>query len=147
MRLNFNPLIKSCGTRTVPSPGTDSILLRADAQGVMVFANPSWQLHHDQRTFVHLSGLGTVKTNYRDPWLFYHLPRLAKTTPPRRGLQLIKPPGCNNSDHHGRLPACPTIGLRLYPDSLINSWLIRNVWQICLIWTGRKQAFTSGKLV
>ena len=31
MRLNFNPLIKFCGTLTVSSPGTKSIGLPADA--------------------------------------------------------------------------------------------------------------------
>ena len=35
MRFNFNPLIKSCGTLTVSSPGTESIGLAADARGVM----------------------------------------------------------------------------------------------------------------
>jgi hypothetical protein len=31
-----------------------------------------------------LPGLGTVKTNYRDPKLFVHLPGLAKNAAPRR---------------------------------------------------------------
>jgi hypothetical protein len=39
MREKFNPFIKSCATRTVPSTGTESLGLLADAQGVMVFAN------------------------------------------------------------------------------------------------------------
>jgi len=30
---------------------------------------------------------------YRDPGLFYRLPGLAKTTPPRRRRHLTKPPG------------------------------------------------------
>jgi len=34
----YDPLIKSCGTRTVPSPGTESIGLPTNAHGVMVFA-------------------------------------------------------------------------------------------------------------
>jgi hypothetical protein len=38
-------------------------------------------------------GLGTVKTNYRDPKLIVHLPGLAKNAAPRHGRQLIKPPG------------------------------------------------------
>jgi len=38
MREEFIPLIKSCGTRTVPAAATKSIGLQADAQVVMVFA-------------------------------------------------------------------------------------------------------------
>jgi hypothetical protein len=38
MREEFIPLIKSCGTRTVPAAETKSIGLQADAQVVMVFA-------------------------------------------------------------------------------------------------------------
>jgi hypothetical protein len=43
-------------------------------------------------------GLGTAKTNYRDPKLIVHLPgpdsyREAKNAAPRRRRQLIKPPG------------------------------------------------------
>ena len=38
MRVNINPLIISCGTRTVPAAETESIVLPADACGVMVFA-------------------------------------------------------------------------------------------------------------
>ena len=38
MRENFNPLIKSCATRTVPAAETESIGLQADARVVMVFA-------------------------------------------------------------------------------------------------------------
>jgi hypothetical protein len=38
-------------------------------------------------------GLGTVKTIYRDPKLIVRLPGLAKNAAPRRGRQLIKPPG------------------------------------------------------
>jgi hypothetical protein len=62
MREEFNPLVKSCGTWTVPAAETKSIGLQADARGVMVFAIPSSQLYRDQTTFVHLSGLGIVKT-------------------------------------------------------------------------------------
>ena len=43
MREEFIPLIKSCGTRTVPAAATKSIGLQADAQVVMVFAR-----HHDR---------------------------------------------------------------------------------------------------
>jgi len=45
MRENLNPFIKFCATRTVPSTGTKSIGLRADAHGVMVFASPSRLFH------------------------------------------------------------------------------------------------------
>jgi hypothetical protein len=38
MREEFNPLIKSCGTRTDPDTETKSIGLQADARVVMVFA-------------------------------------------------------------------------------------------------------------
>jgi hypothetical protein len=38
---NFNPLIKSHTTWTVPSTWTKSMGLAADARGVMVFAIPS----------------------------------------------------------------------------------------------------------
>jgi len=39
MREEFNPLIKSCGTWTVPAAETKLIGLRADARVVMVFAS------------------------------------------------------------------------------------------------------------
>jgi hypothetical protein len=45
MRFSFNPFIKFCTTRTVPSTGTESVGLRADARGVMVFASPSRLFH------------------------------------------------------------------------------------------------------
>ena len=38
MRVNINPLIKSCRTLTVPIAETKSIGLAANARGVMVFA-------------------------------------------------------------------------------------------------------------
>ena len=38
MKEEFNPLIKSCATRTVPAAETESIGLQADARVVMVFA-------------------------------------------------------------------------------------------------------------
>jgi len=70
MRVNFQQLIKSCGTRTVPAAKTKSIGLPADAHGVMVFAISSWQLYRDQTTFVHLSGLGTILTVTSWPMTF-----------------------------------------------------------------------------
>jgi len=41
MREEFNLLIKSCATLTVPAAKTESIGLQANALGVMVFAIPS----------------------------------------------------------------------------------------------------------
>jgi len=38
MRVNINPLIKFCGTRTDPAAKTQSMGLRAYARVVMVFA-------------------------------------------------------------------------------------------------------------
>ena len=38
MRVKSYPLIKFCGTRTVPAAKTESIGLPADAHAVMVFA-------------------------------------------------------------------------------------------------------------
>ena len=56
MRENFNPLIKSCATRTVPAAETESIGLQADARVVMVFATPSRQLYRDVTNPARLSG-------------------------------------------------------------------------------------------
>jgi hypothetical protein len=61
MRDKFDLFIKFSVTRTVPSTRTESVGLRADARGVMVFA---------PRQF------------YRDP-KFTVDPGRAKTTPPR----------------------------------------------------------------
>ena len=52
----FNPLIKSGGTLTVPTAKTKSIGLQADARVVMVFASPSGQFYHDVTNPNHLSG-------------------------------------------------------------------------------------------
>jgi hypothetical protein len=56
MREEFNLLIKSCTTRTVPAAETKSIGLQADAQVVMVFAMPPRQLYRDMTNPAHLSG-------------------------------------------------------------------------------------------
>ena len=59
-RLNLYTFIKSSGTLTALSPGTESVGLRADAHGVMVFANPSRLFHRAPgltiltRTWYHL---------------------------------------------------------------------------------------------
>ena len=47
MREEFNSLIKSCATRTVPAAETKSIRLQADAQVVMVFALPPRLFYRD----------------------------------------------------------------------------------------------------
>ena len=47
MREEFNPLIKSCCTRTVPAAETKSIGLQADARVVMVFAVSPRLFHRD----------------------------------------------------------------------------------------------------
>jgi hypothetical protein len=89
MRLNSIRLIKFCGTLTVLSPRTVSVGLWADPafgegrrSGDLFFAR-----HLDcfivTRNSQPLPGLGTVKTNYRDPKLFSHLPGLAKNAVPR----------------------------------------------------------------
>jgi hypothetical protein len=56
MREGFNPLIKSCATRTDPATKTKSIGLQADARVVMVFASPSGQLYQNVTDPAHLSG-------------------------------------------------------------------------------------------
>ena len=56
MREEFNLLIKSSATRTVPAAETKSIGLQADARVVMVFATPSGQFYHDVTNPAHLSG-------------------------------------------------------------------------------------------
>jgi|GEM_PF-7057686 len=55
MREEFNPLIKSCCTRTVPAAETKSIGLQADARVVMVFAMPPRQLYRDMTNPARLS--------------------------------------------------------------------------------------------
>jgi len=56
MREEFNLLIKSCATRTVPAAKTKSIGLQADARVVMVFASPLRQFYRDMTKPAHLSG-------------------------------------------------------------------------------------------
>jgi len=56
MREEFNLLIKSCCTRTVPAAKTKSIGLQADARVVMVFASPSGQFYLDVTIPAHLLG-------------------------------------------------------------------------------------------
>jgi hypothetical protein len=63
---------------TDPAAETKSIGLWADALGVMVFADLPRQLYRDPTTFVYLSGLGTLKTNYRDPMLIATYQNLQK---------------------------------------------------------------------
>jgi hypothetical protein len=56
MREEFDPLIKSCATRTDPAAKTKSIGLQADARVVMVFASPSGQFYRNMTNPAHLSG-------------------------------------------------------------------------------------------
>jgi hypothetical protein len=93
MVLNASQLIKTFGTETNPAAETESIGLSADAQLAAFFAH-----HLDYFILTQNShpspGLGTVKTIYRDPKLFVHLPGLAKNSPTRAAVgNSIKPPG------------------------------------------------------
>ena len=56
MREEFDLLIKSCDTRTVPAAKTKSIGLQTDARVVMVFASPSGQFYCNMTNPAHLSG-------------------------------------------------------------------------------------------
>ena len=56
MREEFNLLIKSSATRTVPATKTKSIGLQADARVVMVFETPPRQFYRDMTNPAHLSG-------------------------------------------------------------------------------------------
>ena len=89
MRPNSFQLIKFGCTRTNPAAETKSIGLQADPafgegrrSGALFFAH-----HLDcfivTRNSQPLPGLGTVKTNYRDPKLLSPLPGLAKNAVPR----------------------------------------------------------------
>ena len=100
MRVNSFQLIKFCDTRTDPAAETKSIGLPADLpagrQARWCFAclpaGRFFARHLDYFIMTQnsqsLPGLGTVKTNYRDPRLIVHLPGLAKNAAPRRGRQL-----------------------------------------------------------
>ena len=107
MRVNFQQLIKYCGTLTDPATVIMSIGLPADPAfgegrraGALFFAR-----HLDYFIMTQNSqpspGLGTVKTIYRDQTTSVHLPGLAKNAAPRHpsltlwagSRQLIKPPG------------------------------------------------------
>jgi hypothetical protein len=99
MRVNFQQLIKSCGTWTDPATETKSIGLSADPAfdegrraGALFFAR-----HLDCFIVTQNShpspGLGTVKTTYRDQTTLVHLPGLAKNAALRHGRQLLKLPG------------------------------------------------------
>jgi len=93
MRVNINSLIETCGTLTDRAAETKSIGLPADAR-------VSWFLLFHLDSFIvtrkHSStyrDLLPSRQPHRDQWVLVHLPGLAKTTPPRRRRQLIKPPG------------------------------------------------------
>jgi hypothetical protein len=56
MREEFQRLIKSSGTLTVPAAERTSIGLQADARVVMVFASPPRQFYRDMTNPARLSG-------------------------------------------------------------------------------------------
>ena len=83
MREEFNLLIKSSATRTVPAAETKSIGLQADARVVMVFATPSGQFYHDVTNPAHLSGrshLDSFIVTNRSYSLTGTLPAFVKTS-------------------------------------------------------------------
>jgi hypothetical protein len=63
------PFIIFCGIWTVSSSGTASLALSANAQVSWFLQTPPRQFYRDPTTFIHLSGLDGIKTNYRDPML------------------------------------------------------------------------------
>jgi hypothetical protein len=86
MRVEFNPLIKTYATLTVPAAETKSIGLQADARVVMVFASPSGQFYYSMTNPAHLSGPRhldnfIVTTNIRPSTgtLQKHMPTLTRT--------------------------------------------------------------------
>jgi hypothetical protein len=88
MRVNFNPLIKSCCTWTVPAAKTKSIGQPADAP-------VSWFLLFHLDNFIVTRQLSSIYRDlvssrqlHRDQQVHVPLPGLAKTTPPRRRRQL-----------------------------------------------------------
>jgi hypothetical protein len=92
----------------------------------------------------HLSGLVHLD-NFIMTRRFSAIYRDCTKTNPTATLTATKlyrrPLGCNNN-FHTHLPACPDWFAAL-PGQLNNPGLIRNVRQIRLIWTGRKQASAS----
>ena len=111
---------------------------------VFVFAEPSWQLYRDMTNPARLSGLVHLDSFFVTRELSSIYQDCAKTNPTatQTATKLYRRPlGCNNNFHH-HLPACPDRFAAL-PGQLNNPGLVRNVRQIRLIWTGRKQANTS----
>jgi hypothetical protein len=92
MRLNFNPLIKFCGTLTVSSPWTRSIGLRADAL-VPCFLLAIWTVSSWPKTHIRYPDLVPFRQLHHDKTTLIHLSGLAKNAAPRRWRHLIKPPG------------------------------------------------------
>ena len=120
MREKFNSFIKSCATRTVPSIGTKSTGLQANARGVMVFATPSRLFHSVPgltiltRTWYH----GTISSCTQTLQPSARTCKNHATATQTATHQTAGPLGCNNS-LYPHLPACTTMCLRLYQDSLI----------------------------
>ena len=111
MQVNSFQLIKFSCTRTDSAAETKSIGLQADARVVMVFAMPPRLFYRDTEILPtyqgpgHLDcfivtlnsqplpGLGTVKTNYRDPRLTTIYRDWQKTRHLDTDGNSIKPPG------------------------------------------------------
>jgi len=77
MREKFKLSIKFCGTGQFRLPGQNR-WAGWPTRGWLVFCSSPRLPRRDTKLHCHLSGLGTVKTNYRDPWLFTHLSGLGK---------------------------------------------------------------------
>jgi len=143
MRVNSLQLIKLCCTRTDPATKTESIGLQADA------LVPRFLLFIETISSWHVTSLPSIWTGYRfaaSPWPLASLPFTG--TGKKRGTatqtapnQTAGPLGCNKN-FCVHLPACPDRFAAL-PGQLNITRLIRNVWQLRFIWTGRKQAHTS----
>ena len=89
MREEFNLLIKSCATWTVPAAKTESIGLQANARVVMVFASPSGQFYLDVTNSYRLPGLSrldnfivTRKSCPLTGTVQKHMPTLTQTATP-----------------------------------------------------------------
>jgi hypothetical protein len=57
MREKFNPLIKSCGTQTIPAAKTKSIELPADTRVGSVFCSAPYKIYLDEKPSARKPGL------------------------------------------------------------------------------------------
>ena len=102
MRECLNPLFKTLPPGLFTTSGTESVGLRADAQGVMVFAIPS-RLFHRAPGLTILTRTCIVGQLHRDPGLFSRLPGLCKnhaTATQTPTNQTAGPLGCNYVVRH-----------------------------------------------